>query len=254
MIFNDSIRQSSTYYCTYSSLLSNIILFNKIMNNTSHPISPLPSFVRIHEYTRRLRTFLYLETARRSKGLIKECSPGPRKIGQQPSCTSIRGLGGRGPKRTTAVNRGQKGIGASETERNRVFVALLPGSRLGPPLSAHVCPAQTLFLQIEPHVPPFTLYPFSFSSSFSLPPPPYSTLSFSQSLSLSFSLFFSLFFLPFFPSFFLTFSSPRSFQAFPVARSLSFSLPSPSSPPLFRSPCLAGTHTPLRTHATGGKV
>lgn len=82
-------------------------------------------------------------------------------------------MGWRG---TTAVNRGQKGIRASETERNRVFVALLPGSpRLGPPLSARVCPAQTLFLQIEPHVPPFTL---STHSLFTYPPLP-PTLSFS---------------------------------------------------------------------------
>lgn len=87
-------------------------------------------------------------------------------------------MGWRG---TTAVNRGQKGIRASETERNRVFVALLPGSpRLGPPLSARVCPAQTLFLQIEPHVPPFTLSthslftypPFHLPSAFRVSPPP----------------------------------------------------------------------------------
>lgn len=130
---------------------------------------------------------------------------------------------------TTAVNRGQKGIRASETERNRVFVALLPGSRLGPPLSARVCPAQTLFLQIEPHVPPFTLYPFSF---YPLPP----TLSFSC-LPLPLSAF-----LPFFLSFLP-----------PPTRSL-LSLPPPSSRQRPSFARLHGTHTPLRTHATGGKV
>ena len=105
------------------------------------------------------------------EGLIKEDSLEPqRSVNSRHTWT--RGLGTRGPGRTTTVNRRQKGIRASETERNRVFVALLPGSRLGPPLSARVCPAQTLFLQIEPHVPPFTLYPFSFAPSFTLSPSP----------------------------------------------------------------------------------
>lgn len=143
---------------------------------------------------------------------------------------------GRVARGTTAVNRGQKGIRASETERNRVFVALLPGSRLGPPLSARVCPAQTLFLQIEPHVPPFTLYPFSF---YPLPP----TLSFSC-LSLPLLLLLSLS-LPSFLSFF----SPSS-----VRHSRSLSLPPPSSRHRPSFARLHGTHTPLRTHATGGKV
>lgn len=89
---------------------------------------------------------------------------------------------------TTAVNRGQKGIRASETERNRVFVALLPGSRLGPPLSARVCPAQTLFLQIEPHVPPFTLYTHSLFTPLHLP----SAFRASLPPSLSLSLFLRL--------------------------------------------------------------
>lgn len=145
-------------------------------------------------------------------------------------------MGWRG---TTAVNRGQKGIRASETERNRVFVALLPGSpRLGPPLSARVCPAQTLFLQIEPHVPPFTLSthslftypPFHLPSAFRVSPPP--------------------------PPSFLSFLPLPSHSPPPVRHSLSLSLsrslPPPSSRPSFAR--LHGTDTPLRTHATGGKV
>lgn len=145
-------------------------------------------------------------------------------------------MGWRG---TTAVNRGQKGIRASETERNRVFVALLPGSpRLGPPLSARVCPAQTLFLQIEPHVPPFTLSthslftypPFHLPSAFRVSPPP--------------------------PLSFLSFLPLPSHSPPPVRHSLSLSLsrslPPPSSRPSFAR--LHGTDTPLRTHATGGKV
>lgn len=138
---------------------------------------------------------------------------------------------------TTAVNRGQKGIRASETERNRVFVALLPGSpRLGPPLSARVCPAQTLFLQIEPHVPPFTLSthslftypPFHLPSAFRVSPPPS--------------------FLSFLP---LPSHSPPPVRH-SLSLSLSRSLPPPSSRPSFAR--LHGTDTPLRTHATGGKV
>lgn len=124
-------------------------------------------------------------------------------------------MGWRG---TTAVNRGQKGIRASETERNRVFVALLPGSpRLGPPLSARVCPAQTLFLQIEPHVPPFTL---STHSLFTYPPLP-PTLSFSCLPSPSP-------FLPFFSPPPLPLAATRS----PFSLSLALSL---SSTPVFAS-------------------
>lgn len=123
---------------------------------------------------------------------------------------------------TTAVNRGQKGIRASETERNRVFVALLPGSRLGPPLSARVCPAQTLFLQIEPHVPPFTLYTHSLFTPLHLPS------AFRASLPLSLSPF-----LPFFLSFLpplplrhsLSLFHPRLRAALPLPLSLAFTGP-----------------------------
>jgi len=41
-----------------------------------------------------------------------------------------------------------------------------PRSRLDRLVSARVCPAQTLFLQIEPRVPPFTLYPSLLSVHF----------------------------------------------------------------------------------------
>lgn len=62
-----------------------------------------------------------------SSGLIKEGSSRPqRSVNSRQLLDKGREGGDRwGGER----NRGQKGIGASETERNRVFVALLPGSR-----------------------------------------------------------------------------------------------------------------------------
>lgn len=61
-----------------------------------------------------------------SSGLIKEGSSRPqRSVNSRQLLDKGRGGIDWGGER----NRGQKGIGASETERNRVFVALLPGSR-----------------------------------------------------------------------------------------------------------------------------
>lgn len=85
------------------------------------------------------------------------------------------------------------------TKCNWVFVALLtPKSTRPASVCPCVCPAQTLFLQIEPRVPPFTLYPSllfvhfctlhllaSFSVSLFSPPP----LSLPLSLCSSPSLF-----------------------------------------------------------------
>lgn len=79
-------------------------------------------------------------------------------------------------------------------ERNAIesLLRFWPRSRLDRLVSARVCPAQTLFLQIEPRVPPFTLYPSLLSVHF-YPSSlrslclsfPFLSLSFSLSSSLS---------------------------------------------------------------------
>lgn len=85
-------------------------------------------------------------------------------------------------------------------ERNAIesLLRFWPRSRLDRLVSARVCPAQTLFLQIEPRVPPFTLYPLFLLLSRALLPPLsrfvlcVSSLPLFPSLSLFFSLTFSI--------------------------------------------------------------